>query len=147
MESKPENEIILVAEDDDDHFLLTTEAMELAGLKQTIHRVKNGQELMQYLLRQEHFEKYRETPLPRLILLDFNMPRLNGLEFLQKIQDRPLLLQIPIVALSTTIAPEDISRGYKLGVNSFIQKPFHFKEWIKVMTQIKEYWFGTVQLP
>ena len=89
----------------------------------------------------------RKDPLPGLILLDLNMPRMDGREALAEIKSNPELRRIPIVVLTTSKAEEDIFRTYDLGVNSFISKPIRFEGLVEIMTQIGQYWFEIVRLP
>ncbi|MDX1387208.1 MAG: response regulator [bacterium] len=131
-QTTPRPETFLIAEDDDDHFLLTVEAMSEAGLKEEPYRVRNGEELLQYLRQ--------TTSPPRLILLDLNMPRKGGFEVLEEIQEQPSLKNVPIVALSTSLSEEDIHRGYELGIQSCLKKPLHFDQWVSMMKNLKQKW-------
>ena len=81
------------------------------------------------------------------MLLDINMPRMNGLDALNVIKEDPSLKSIPIIVLTTSSADEDVARTYDLGAASFVQKPAGFKEMIRAMTSINQYWFETVELP
>lgn len=132
-EPLPPYNTVLIAEDDDDHYLLTVEAMETAGLEQNPLRVRNGEELLKYLSQ--------ATSLPRLILLDLNMPRKGGFEVLVEIKKHPRWAPIPIVAFSTSLTEEDVSQGRGLGVDAFLRKPIHFNQWVQMMKGLKSKWF------
>jgi CheY-like chemotaxis protein len=139
--------VILVAEDDDEDFFLTQKALSKGNRKNSIHRVKNGQELLEYLLPSQGFSDPMENPTPTLILLDLNMPIMDGRTALKKIKNHPNLKTIPIIVLTTSQAEEDIIKTYALGVNSFIRKPVDFSQFVDVMKSIQEYWFQIVELP
>ena len=139
---------ILLADDDEDDRVLTAGALRRSRLLNDIRFVVDGEDLIHYL----HGEgKYADggTPAPRpgLILLDLNMPKLDGREALAKIKGDPELRRIPIVVLTTSKAEEDIVRAYDLGVNSFISKPVSFEELATAMQTLAVYWFDLVELP
>lgn len=131
---------ILVAEDDDDDFNLTERAFRKLSLPKKIVRVKNGQELIDYL-------RNGKSPRPDLILLDLNMPIKDGRETLQEIRADGSLKDIPVVVLTTSRSEEDVARTYKLGVNSFIRKPFRQEEFVGMIQALSRYWFDFVELP
>ncbi|HIJ89497.1 MAG: response regulator [Desulfobulbaceae bacterium] len=139
--------VILIAEDDDDDFLLTQEAFEEYHLRNAIYRVKNGEELLDYLQRKGPYAEPEKSPRPTLILLDLNMPKMDGREALKQIKSLPNLRRIPVVVLTTSDAEEDIAKTYELGVNSFIRKPVSFEEFLKTIRTLKEYWLEIVALP
>ena len=86
-------------------------------------------------------------PLPGLILLDLNMPKKDGREALREIKADPALRQIPVVALTTSEAEEDIIRTYNLGISSFIIKPVIFESLVDIVRTLSKYWFEIVELP
>ncbi len=137
---------ILIADDDPDDRLLTKEALEENRLANDLHFVENGEELIDYLRQQG---KYSPTTAPRpgLILLDLNMPKLDGREALKILKEDPALKKIPVVVLTTSEAEEDILKSYDLGVNSFITKPVTFERLVSVIRKLGDYWFGIVELP
>jgi len=138
--------VILMADDDDDDFLLTQKALKESKLLNTLIRVKDGEELIDYLSKRGDYES-KETVRPGVILLDLNMPRKDGREALKEIKSNPDLQDIPVVVFTTSKAEEDIYRSYKLGVNSFITKPVTFDNLMSVMQALGTYWFEIVQLP
>ncbi|MCC5930601.1 MAG: response regulator [Cyclobacteriaceae bacterium] len=137
---------ILMADDDPDDRMLAREAMEENKVPNQIVFVENGEELLDYLYQRGPYNA-ENAPRPGLILLDLNMPRMDGREALRHIKTDPGLRRIPVVILTTSKAEEDIVRSYDLGVNSFITKPVTFEELVKVTREISSYWFGIVELP
>jgi two-component system response regulator len=135
---------ILMAEDDPDDRLLTKDAFAESRLVNSLRFVEDGEELMDYLRRRG---KYRGAPRPGLILLDLNMPKMDGREALAEIKSDPTLRRIPVVVLTTSQAEEDILRSYDLGVSGFITKPVTFEGLVKVMQTINMYWLQIVELP
>jgi len=138
---------ILMAEDDDDDFLLTQKALSSARLLNEFFRVKDGEELMDYLLHHGAYSDCQKAPAPLLILLDLNMPKKDGRECLKEIKSNPALRNIPVVVLTTSKSEEDVLKSYDLGVSSFIRKPVTFQGLVDIMTAIKHYWLDVVTLP
>lgn len=137
---------ILLADDDADDRMMAEEALTDARVRNPLVCVHDGVELLDYLLGTGDYEEHR-PPLPGLILLDLNMPRVDGREALQRIKAEPELRRIPIVVLTTSLAEEDIFRTYDLGVNSFITKPVTYTELVDVMSLLGQYWLEVVELP
>jgi len=137
---------ILLAEDDDDDFFLTCEALKENRLRNEISRVKDGEELMEYLLHKGEFVR-SAPPEPSLILLDLNMPRKDGREALREIKTDTKLKHIPVVVPTTSRAEEDVVRSYQFGVNSFIAKPVTFEGLVDAMKALGRFWFEVVELP
>lgn len=146
MAEKKEPIIILMADDDDDDFLLTQKAMKESKLLNTLIRVKDGEELTDYLFKRNEYAD-KKTHRPGVILLDLNMPRKDGREALKEIKEDETLRDIPVVVFTTSKAEEDIFRSYQLGVNSFITKPVTFDSLMHVMQTLGRYWFEIVELP
>ena len=136
--------MIMMADDDADDRLLVKEAFEENRLANPLLTVEDGEQLMDYLHRQNGYEN---AVLPSLILLDLNMPRKSGFEALQEIKSDPKLRRIPVVILTTSKAEEDIVRSYDLGVNSFIVKPVTFEALVETVRELGKYWFQIVELP
>jgi CheY-like chemotaxis protein len=146
MTPKKEPVVILMADDDDDDFLLTQKALKASKLLNTLVRVSDGEELLDYLMKRGDYE-HQETLRPGIILLDLNMPRKDGREALKEIKSNEDLRDIPVVVFTTSKAEEDVYRTYQLGVNSFITKPVTFNNLLEVMTSLGRYWFEIVELP
>ena len=137
---------IVLADDDPDDRLLASEAMEESRLPNSLVTVEDGQQLLDYLQCQGAWAD-REPENPGLILLDLNMPRMDGRQALAEIKADPNLRRIPVVVLTTSRAEEDILRTYELGVNSFITKPVTFEGLVTVMQELGRYWLEVVELP
>ncbi len=137
---------ILLADDDADDRLMASEALEESRLANELITVGDGEELMEYLQRKGRFEG-RVSEQPGLILLDLNMPRMDGREALELIKNDPELRRIPVVVLTTSKAESDILQTYDLGVNSFITKPVTFDGLVEIMSDLGRYWLEIVELP
>ena len=138
---------ILIADDDADDRMLIEEAFEENRLSNKIDFVEDGEQVLEYLRREGKFEHLKGQPYPGLILLDLNMPRMDGRTALAKIKEDPKLCRIPVVVLTTSKAEEDILRTYGLGVASFITKPVTFERLVEVVRAIGAYWIEIVALP
>lgn len=136
---------IIVADDDADDRLLIEDAFQESRLANPRVYVNDGEQLMTYLEVGCHSASGKAPP--GLILLDLNMPRLDGRGVLARLKADPNLRRIPIVVLTTSKAEEDILRSYELGVNSFITKPVSFDDLLDIVRTLTHYWFEIVQLP
>ena len=137
---------ILIADDDREDCEMIRDALKESRLLNEVKFVHDGEQLLSLL----HIERERpqdQRNLPGLILLDLNMPKMDGREVLKEIKKHPELHQIPIVVLTTSEAEDDIVRSYNLGANSFITKPIEFQVLVQVMRDIGRYWFEIVELP
>lgn len=139
--------VILIADDDADDRMLAKEALDENRLANEIRFVVDGEDLMDYLNNRGKYNEAIAVPRPGLILLDLNMPKMDGREALREIKADPELRQIPIVILTTSKAEEDVYRTYDLGVNSFITKPVSFPALSEAMKTLAKYWFEIVDLP
>ena len=137
---------ILLADDDEEDRMLTSEALAESRVANDLRFVTDGEELLDYLYQRGRWAT-EEAPKPGLILLDLNMPRKDGREALKEIKVDPDLRRIPVIVLTTSKAEEDIYRTYDLGANSFITKPVHFHALVDVMKEIGKYWIEIVELP
>ena len=126
---------------------MARDAFETNRLHNVLYFVKDGIKLMDYLRRQGNFSDPSTSPRPGLILLDLNMPLMDGREALKEIKSDPELHSIPVVVLTTPSAEEDIIKTYEYGVNSFITKPVTFQGLVEVIKQTGIYWFEIVELP
>lgn len=139
---------ILVCDDDEDDRMLTQQALEDAHISNTIRFVEDGEQLLDYLFQRGAFGgEAGLAPRPGLILLDLNMPKLDGREALKAIKEDPALRDIPVVVLTTSRLDEDVAKSYKLGVNSFITKPVTFSGLVEAMNVLGKYWLEIVELP
>ncbi len=135
-----------MADDDHDDQILLQEALRENNISNSICFVENGEELLEYLNKTGKFEG-KDCFTPGLILLDLNMPKMDGRSALKLIKADPVLKKIPIVVLTTSRADTDVLECYDLGVNSFISKPVNFQDLVEVTKEISNYWLGTVSLP
>ena len=139
---------ILVCDDDEDDRMLTQQALEDAHVSNSVRFVEDGEQLLDYLYQRGKYAGENGTaPRPGLILLDLNMPKMDGREALKIIKGDKKLLDIPIVVLSTSRLDQDIIRSYQLGVNSFITKPVTFSGLVEAMNVLGRYWLEIVELP
>ena len=138
---------ILMADDDPDDRLLTEDALKEARLANEIRFVENGEELLQYLRHKGKFADKTLHPRPGIILLDLNMPKMDGREALQLIKSDPDLRRIPVIIMTTSKADQDILKSYDLGANSYVTKPVTFDELVEVVRGFGKYWFEIVALP
>jgi CheY-like chemotaxis protein len=128
--------------------MLTQQALEDAHISNDLRFVEDGEQLLDYLhQRGEYAGETGAAPRPGLILLDLNMPKLDGREALQRIKGDPTLVDIPIVILTTSGLDADVIRSYRLGVNSFITKPVTFSGLVDAMNVLGRYWLEIVELP
>lgn len=138
--------VILIADDDADDRMFLEQALRQAGFTHHICFVEDGEELLDYLYQRKTYSP-ATAPRPTLLILDLNMPRVNGFQALKAIKDNPDFRRLPVVVMSTSTAEEDIMRSYNLGVNSFVIKPFNYNRLVEVIGALKTYWLETVKLP
>jgi len=136
---------ILLVEDDENDILITKRAFDRYNLKNTLYVVRDGEEALDFIYRRGDFED-ESIPTPGLILLDINMPRMNGIEVLRHLKKDPEKKRIPIVMLTTSRREQDKIESYNLGVNSYVVKPVDFNKFIEAVTTINLYW-SLNQLP
>ena len=138
---------ILYAEDDPDDRMLTADALRESRLANRLVMVEDGTELMDYLRREGRWSDPASSPRPGIILIDLNMPKMDGREALAAIKADQRFASIPVVILTTSHAEADIVRSYEIGANSYIAKPVTFEGLVQVMADLGRYWFEIVQLP
>jgi CheY-like chemotaxis protein len=135
---------ILLVEDSLADVLLTREALELNQAPVNLHVVEDGENALAFLRQQR---EYGSAPRPDLILLDLNLPRLDGREVLAAIKSDPALRTIPLVILTTSRAEEDVQRAYDGHANCYITKPLDFVQFTQVIRSIERFWFDVATLP
>ena len=136
--------LIMVAEDDADDRVLLSDAFAESGVQVEIEFVADGVELLARLAERDALPDHG---LPDLVLLDLNMPRMDGREALRAIRDNDRLRHLPVIILTTSRAELDIRLSYQLGANSYVAKPRRFDELIMVLRSLERYWMDIVQLP
>jgi chemotaxis family two-component system response regulator Rcp1 len=135
---------ILLVEDNLGDVRLTREALKEGKVLNTLYVVGDGIEALEFL---KHKGQYVMAPYPDIILLDLNLPRMDGRELLANIKTDPNLRRIPVVILTTSKAEEDILMTYDLHANCFITKPVDMDKFITVIKSVEEFWFTIVKLP
>jgi CheY-like chemotaxis protein len=135
---------VLLVEDDPGDVLLTREAFEDHKLRNNLHVVNNGVDALSFLAKEG---EYTEAPTPDLILLDLNLPRMDGREVLGAIKSDETLRRIPVVVLTTSEAEEDVLRSYDLHANAYVTKPVDFDRFIDVVRRIDDFFVSVVKLP
>jgi CheY-like chemotaxis protein len=139
--------VILLVDDDPDDLHMTRRALEKNGYSRDVYSVGDGEELLEFLRHTGKFAPPALSPTPALILLDLNMPKMDGREALAEIKADKDLHRIPVVIMTTSAAEQDILRAYDLGSNSFISKPITLIELVEVTRVLGLYWFQVVKLP
>jgi CheY-like chemotaxis protein len=124
--------------------LMTREALEDSKVINHLHVVDNGEEAVAFL-RQEG--DHADSPRPDLVLLDLNLPRLDGRDVLAQVKADPDLRRIPVVVLTTSEAEEDVLRSYDLHANAYVTKPVDFEQFAKVIRQVDDFFISVVRLP
>jgi len=135
---------ILLAEDNPGDVQLTEKALEQGKIVNNLHVAEDGVEAMRFL-RQEG--EYADSPRPDLMLLDLNMPRMDGQEVLEEMDEDAVLRRIPVVVLTSSEAEEDIVQSYELNANAYLTKPVDFDGFMEVIESIEEFWLAVVKLP
>ncbi len=133
------NELVsfLLVEDDDDHAELTMRAIRKAQVINKIDRVRDGHEALTYLHQEPPYE---DRPLPSLVLLDINLPKMTGLEVLERIRNDDRLAKLTVVILSTSGEERDVNAAYELNANSYLKKPVDSEAFRKMITELSFYW-------
>jgi CheY-like chemotaxis protein len=147
MSSSVRSNVILLADDDPDDLEMTRRALAKNDFGAEVFTVRDGEELLDFLNHRGACAPPARSPTPSLILLDLNMPKMDGREALAKIKSDPQLSRIPVVIMTTSTADQDIARAYELGSNSFISKPITLAELVDITKVLGQYWFEIVKLP
>ncbi|WP_433262239.1 response regulator [Actinosynnema sp. CS-041913] len=135
---------VLLVEDDPGDALMTQEAFEHHKIRNQLHVVRDGVEALEFLRREG---EHADAPRPGLILLDLNLPKMDGREVLAEVKADQSLRTIPVVVLTTSEAEEDILRSYNLHANAYVTKPVDFDRFIEVVRQIDDFFVTVVKLP
>ncbi|MEO0443380.1 MAG: response regulator [Pseudomonadota bacterium] len=135
---------ILMVEDNPGDVELTREALSNGKLRNRLHVVEDGEMALDFLYQQGGYE---DAPRPDLILLDLNLPKLNGREILAEVKSNKDLAAIPIIVLSSSEDAQDIQQSYALNANSFVTKPVKIKDFLSVTQAIEHFWIEIVKLP
>lgn len=135
---------ILLVEDNEGDIVLTLEALNDGKIRNSISVVKDGWEAVQYL---EKKGEYSDKKSPDLVLLDINLPKMNGHEVLKQIKSNPDIKHIPVIMLTTSSAEVDVISSYKNFANCYITKPVDVNSFLEVVSAIEDFWISIVQLP
>ena len=135
---------VLLVEDDPGDVMMTREAFQDYKLHNELHVVSDGAEAMAFLHKEG---EYAGRPRPDLVLLDLNLPRMDGRQVLEAIKSDPELASIPVVVLTTSENEDDVLRSYSLHANAYVTKPVDFRRFIEVVRQIDDFFVKVVRLP
>jgi CheY-like chemotaxis protein len=135
---------ILLVEDNPDDAELVRIAMDDAGITSTLDVVQDGAQALQYVRKEG---AYASSPRPDLMLLDLNLPGVDGREVLRTVKSDPSLCSIPIVVMSTSVDENDIDASYRMHANSFVSKPPDFDELVTTLAAIQAFWLTAARLP
>lgn len=135
---------ILIVDDNESDTMLMEEAIKDTMMANSVHIVHDAAEAINYLNKKHQYEN---SPMPDLILLDLNMPEFTGKEFLKVIKNDPRFAAIPVIILTGSENPKDITDSYRLGANCYIVKPANFMRFKKVISIINDFWLGIAKLP
>lgn len=134
------NKVILLVEDNPDDVELTRLAFDEAKIANQLVVVGDGAEALDYLFAKGKYAERDPNELPSIVLLDLNLPKVDGREVLQEVRANPLTRTLPVVVLTTSTEPFDVEASYALGVNSYIQKPVDFEQFVWAVKQVGLYW-------
>ena len=135
---------VLVVEDNPPDARLIDELLRSGPLPKTVHVVGSGDEAMSFLRRQGAFG---DAPRPQLVVLDLNLPGCDGREVLSEIKNDPELRSIPVVILTTSVAPTDVQHAYDLHANAYVVKPVGLDAFTNLILALEEFWLAKAQLP
>lgn len=135
---------ILLVEDNEGDIRLTIEAFKEAKIRNSIRVVRDGEEALAYLRKQGVYEN---VPAPDIILLDINLPKIDGKEVLSIMKNDPMLKTIPVIMLTTSSADSDVQDAYANHANCYVIKPVDLNKFMEVIRSIEEYWVSIVKLP
>lgn len=130
---------ILLVEDNQADAILLKEAFKVAAIEAPVDHVTDGEQALAHL-------RDAEQP-PSLVLLDLNLPRMDGREVLTRVKGDPALREIPVIVLTTSSAPADVALAYDRGANAFVRKPLGMDRLIEAAESIRDFWIGTATLP
>lgn len=148
MNSVTSTQTILIVDDSEDDFDATVRALAKgANLKNPIRRCEDGKECLDYLFRRGDYAEPEASPRPGIILLDLNMPGIDGRSVLEEIKNDASLRSIPTIVMTNSDDERDISACYEIGANTYVRKPLNWDNFFEAMKRLKEYWFEIAVLP
>ena len=147
MSHSPKLPTILLVEDNTDDYDAAIRSFKVAHLDNPVHWCRTGKEALDYLKHEGSYAQGPRSAMPALMLLDLNMPGIDGRKVLAIIKQDSMLKKIPVVILTTSSDNRDVTQCYELGASTYIQKPVDFDGLVGAVSRIKEYWFGLALLP
>lgn len=139
---------VLIIDDSDDDFDATKRALNRSGnIRNPIYRCEDGQDALDFLKQQGRYADPGDDPRPGIILLDLNMPGMDGRQFLAEVKSSDSLKRIPVLVMTTSNSQNDIDYCYDMGANTYIQKPFDWAGFCEAVQRLKDHWLEIVVLP
>jgi len=142
-ETKVENTKVLLVEDDQDDAVLTLRALKKNNIENKVYVVRDGEEALDFLFCTNKFAKRDPHDMPQLILLDMELPNMNGLEVLHRVRADERTRRLPVVILSSSNEEQVIVESYKSGANSYVSKPTNFAQFMAAVRQLGSYWLDS----
>lgn len=137
---------LMLVEDDENDVRITKRALKKSGLDGELIVTRDGQEALDYLYSRPPFDDGQHRR-PGLVLLDINIPKVNGIEVLRTLKEDPALRAIPVLMLTTSTRQEDVAAAYAHGANGYICKPIQFSRFVEVIRSLAEYWIQVARVP
>jgi len=147
MGTPPPHPIILLIEDSDEDYVAFARSIDRTGLKLTLHRCRDGDEALEFLFLRGRHANPSTAPRPSLILLDLNLPGTDGREVLARVKQDERLRAIPIIVLTSSTNPRDVSECYEQGANGYQVKSVDYEHFSRDVQRTVDYWFGTAVIP
>ena len=144
--TRTKSRVLLLVEDDEGDVWATRRAFSGLSTIEQVETFKDGEHALQWL-QERGGDNSGDDPLPALVLLDLNLPRITGIEFLERIKTDHLLRHIPVIILTTSADANDVQRAYAAGASSYLVKPASMEGFTKVAEAVSEYYFDTARLP
>jgi len=142
-----EQRLILLVEDNDDDVELTLRALRRNRVANRVDVVRDGAEALDYLFATGTYAKRDARDIPQLVLLDLKLPKVGGLEVLERLRGDPRTKRLPVVILTSSNVESDLARSYDLGANSYIRKPVDFTQFMEAVNQLGLYWLVLNEAP
>jgi CheY-like chemotaxis protein len=138
---------ILLIEDDEDDIKLTQRAFKKGRILNKMYVVRDGEEAIEFLKHTGRYTNEKDAPRPGIILLDLNMPRMDGRAVLRIVKQDKQLHRIPIIVLTTSDSYKDVVESYEQGANTFVTKPLEFDKFLNAVTTLGRFWLSIAEVP
>ncbi|RAI43543.1 response regulator [Rhodoplanes roseus] len=138
---------VLVAEDHNHDKFILQEVFSRAGIRADLRFVSDGEQMLDYLYGRGPFGVPGAAPVPTLVLLDLNMPRLDGRKVIRILRADESLRHLPVIALSTSESPKHITEAYAIGINAYLVKPANIPDYVAKVSSLWQFWMSTASLP